>query len=167
MPLNKIVLNLIEYNLTTMKAQTHSSNVASLELDKQLCFALYSASLAMSKLYKPLLDPLSLTYPQYVVMLALWESDDVSVSALGDRVGLDSGTLTPLLKRLESAGFLRRERDAEDERRLRVRLTAPGRALRVKARAVPECLLKASGLQLAEVRGLTEQLQTLRQRISS
>ena len=89
-----------------------------LALDHQLCFALYSASLAMTKLYKPLLDELGLTYPQYLAMLALWEADGVSVSALGERLRLDSGTLTPLLKRLEAADLITRTRDASDERRL-------------------------------------------------
>src|SRR3990167_523573 len=84
-------------------------------LDNQLCFALYSASLAMTKLYKPLLDALDLTYPQYLVMLVLWERDGLSVSALGERLSLDSGPLTPLLKRMETAGWLTRQRSSEDE----------------------------------------------------
>src|SRR4051812_17354903 len=103
-----------------------------LALDKQLCFALYSASLAMTKVYKPLLAPLGLTYPQYLVMLALWEDDAQSVSALGDRLALDSGTLTPLLKRLEAQGRLSRDRDADDERRVIVRLTLGGRQLKLQ-----------------------------------
>ena len=89
-----------------------------LALDKQLCFALYSASHAMTRVYKPLLAPLGLTYPQYLVMLALWEDDARTVSALGDKLALDSGTLTPLLKRLEAQGQLSRERDSADERRV-------------------------------------------------
>ena len=99
-------------------------------LDNQLCFALYSASLAMTKLYKPLLDALGLTYPQYLVMLSLWERDGLTVSELGERLFLDSGTLTPLLKRLEAAGLLVRLRDVQDERRVRITLTGQGRALR-------------------------------------
>ena len=91
-------------------------------LDHQLCFALYSASLAMTKLYKPLLDPLGLTYPQYLVMLVLWEHDGLTVSQLGERLALDSGTLTPLLKRLEAAGLVQRLRDAADERRVLLQL---------------------------------------------
>ncbi|MBN8489409.1 MAG: MarR family transcriptional regulator, partial [Burkholderiales bacterium] len=94
-----------------------------LALDRQLCHAIYAASLTMTKLYKPLLAPLGLTYPQYLVMLALWEADDCSVGELGQRLGLDSGTLTPLLKRLEAAGRVQRLRDAADERRVRLRLT--------------------------------------------
>src|SRR5690349_9051070 len=98
-----------------------------LALDRQLCFALYSASLAMTRLYKPLLEPLGLTYPQYLVMLALWEDAGHSVGSLGDRLALDSGTLTPLLKRLESMGLVDRVRDPADERRVLVHLTAAGR----------------------------------------
>src|SRR5262245_46268151 len=94
-----------------------------LRLDHQLCFALYSSSLAMTRLYKPLLAPLGLTYPQYLVMLVLWEQDEVAVSRLGERLQLDSGTLTPLLKRLEQAELLQRRRDSEDERRVLVTLS--------------------------------------------
>ena len=99
-------------------------------LDNQLCFALYSASLAMTKLYKPLLDELGLTYPQYLAMLVLWERDGLTVSELGERLSLDSGTLTPLLKRLEAAGLIARIRAVEDERRVHITLTAAGRKLK-------------------------------------
>jgi DNA-binding MarR family transcriptional regulator len=133
-----------------------------LALDKQLCFALYSASLAMTKVYKPLLAPLGLTYPQYLVMLALWEHDGQSVSALGDRLALDSGTLTPLLKRLETQGRISRERDAEDERRVLVRLTAAGRDLKVEARRIPREIGRASGCELTEIMELTRQLTAMR-----
>jgi len=133
-----------------------------LALDKQLCFALYSASLAMTKVYKPLLAPLGLTYPQYLVMLALWEADGQSVSALGDRLALDSGTLTPLLKRLETQGRITRERDADDERRVIVRLTAAGRQLKVPARRIPQEIGRASGCELSEIMDLTRQLTAVR-----
>ena len=136
-----------------------------LRLDHQLCFALYATSLAMTRLYQPLLAELGLTYPQYLVLLALWERDDVTVSALGERLGLDSGTLTPLLKRLAAAGHVQRVRDAADERRVRIRLTAPGRALQARARAIHGCLLAATGCSLEEVTGLTRELQDLRQRL--
>ena len=106
---------------------------AILRLDNQVCFALYSASLAMTKLYKPLLDRIGLTYPQYLVMLVLWEQDGVTVSELGERLFLDSGTLTPLLKRLEAQGQIARLRDVQEERRVRITLTAEGRALRDQA----------------------------------
>ncbi len=115
-----------------------------LKLDNQLCFALYSASLAMTKLYKPMLEPLGLTYPQYLVMLVLWESDGVMVSEIGERLFLDSGTLTPLLKRLEAAELLIRVRDAQDERRVRIKLTAAGRALKKQAASIPVCILETT-----------------------
>ena len=137
-----------------------------LALDKQLCFALYSASLAMTKVYKPLLAPLGLTYPQYLVMLALWEEDAQSVSSLGDKLALDSGTLTPLLKRLESQGQLSRERDADDERRVIVRLTDAGRKLKIAARSVPPAIGRASGCELGEIVELTRQLTSMRDALS-
>ena len=133
-----------------------------LELDRQLCFALYAASLSMTKLYKPLLAPLGLTYPQYLVMLALWEEDDRTVSDLGARLSLDSGTLTPLLKRLEASGLIARLRDAADERRVRLRLTPAGRALRRRAEAIPQHIACATGCALDEISELTQRLQTLR-----
>ena len=138
-----------------------------LKLDHQLCFALYSSSLAMTKLYKPLLDPLGLTYPQYLVMLVLWEGDAVSVSELGQRLMLDSGTLTPLLKRLEASGWVARERDSADERRVRVHLTPSGRALKARAAKVPPQVLCATGCSLAEIAALTVQIKALRDEIQS
>ncbi len=133
-----------------------------LQLDKQLCFALYSTSLAMTKLYKPVLSKLGLTYPQYLVMLALWELDGVTVSALGERLALDSGTLTPLLKRLESAGLVIRIRDSADERRVLVSLTDAGRRLRQPALNVPQQMLCATQCTLEEIQALTQRLQSLR-----
>lgn len=137
-----------------------------LALDRQLCFALYASSLAMTKLYKPLLEPLGLTYPQYLVMLVLWEHDGLGVGEIGERLALDSGTLTPLLKRLEQAGLLSRLRDAADERRVRVALSAEGRALRRRAAAVPQAIAEASGCSLGELSELTAQLQGLRRRLA-
>jgi DNA-binding MarR family transcriptional regulator len=131
-------------------------------LDNQLCFSLYSASLAMTKLYKPLLDALELTYPQYLVMLVLWEADGPSVSALGERLSLDSGTLTPLLKRMEAAGWLARQRSREDERRVHVWLTPAGRQLQARAAHIPGCVLAQSGLQLHELIALNQQIKHLR-----
>ena len=133
-----------------------------LQLDRQLCFALYSASLAMTKIYKPLLEPLGLTYPQYLVLLALWERDGLAVNELGERLFLDSGTLTPLLKRMEAAGWLQRSRDAADERRVIVTLTPEGRALRRRAQAVPKALAEIAGSTADELISLTERLQQLR-----
>jgi len=131
-------------------------------LDHQLCFALYSSSLVMTKLYKPVLSALGLTYPQYLVLLVLWERDAISVSDLGARLFLDSGTLTPLLKRLETAGWLTRLRAADDERRVIVSLTTAGRALRRKAQHVPNEVACAAGCALDELADLTRRLQTLR-----
>lgn len=136
-----------------------------LQLDHQLCFALYSASLAMTRFYKPLLDELGLTYPQYIAMLALWEEDGQTVSALGERLHLDSGTLTPLLKRLESAALVERVRDTEDERCVHVRLTAAGRRLKARAARVPGCVLAAAGCSVSDALALTRQVQTLRDRL--
>ena len=136
-------------------------------LDNQLCFALYSASLAMTKLYKPMLDELGLTYPQYLVMLVLWEGDGLMVSELGQRLYLDSGTLTPLLKRLETAGLVSRLRAVEDERRVHVHLTAAGRRLKARAAKVPACVLAASQCSVPELLQLTEQVRTLRERLAA
>jgi DNA-binding MarR family transcriptional regulator len=136
-------------------------------LDNQLCFALYSASLAMTKLYKPLLDELGLTYPQYLVMLVLWEGDGLMVSELGQRLYLDSGTLTPLLKRLEAAGLVSRMRAAEDERRVHIHLTAAGRKLKTRAARVPGCVLAASQCSIPELLQLTEQIRMLRERLAA
>ena len=136
-------------------------------LDNQLCFAVYSASLAMTRLYKPMLDKLKLTYPQYLVMLALWEQDGATVSELGERLSLDSGTLTPLLKRLETSGYLTRLRDAADERRVRITLSGAGRRLKARAADVPACLLAATQCDVPELVALTQQIQTLRDRIKA
>jgi len=138
-----------------------------LRLDNQLCFAVYSASLAMTKLYKPLLDKLKLTYPQYLVMLVLWERDGLMVSELGERLSLDSGTLTPLLKRLEANGLVARIRDVADERRVHVSLTAAGRKLKARAASVPACLMAASQCSIEELVALTQQIQQLRDRVKA
>src|SRR5688572_27432643 len=119
-------------------------------LDDFVCFAVYSLGHAFNRLYQPLLKRLDLTYPQYVTMVALWQQDDVTVTQLGLRLHLDSGTLTPLLKRLEAAGLVIRARDKEDERHVRIRLTRAGTALKEKARAIPEDVLCATGRSGAE-----------------
>ncbi|MFN3416806.1 MAG: MarR family winged helix-turn-helix transcriptional regulator [Caldimonas sp.] len=137
-----------------------------LRLDNQLCFALYAASLAMTKLYKPLLDRLGLTYPQYLVMLVLWEHGGQTVSELGERLFLDSGTLTPLLKRLQSAGWVVRRRDTTDERRVIVHLTPAGEALREAAVQVPLEVACATHCSLEEIAELRQRLHGLRQRLS-
>ena len=136
-------------------------------LDRQLCFALYSSSLLMTKLYKPVLGALGLTYPQYLVLLALWQADAMGVGELGEQLYLDSGTLTPLLKRMETAGWLSRERATHDERRVIVKLTPAGRALRRKAAHVPVDVACATGCKLTEINELTTQLQMLRGNVAS
>ena len=140
---------------------------AMLQLDNQLCFALYSTSLAMTKIYKPLLDELGLTYPQYLAMLVLWEKDGLMVSELGQRLYLDSGTLTPLLKRLETSGFITRIRAVEDERRVHIALTSSGRKLKAKAAKIPACILSASQCSISEISDLTRQVQSLRQHLAA
>ena len=137
-----------------------------MQLDNQLCFALYSTSLAMTKVYKPLLDELGLTYPQYLAMLVLWERDGLMVSELGERLYLDSGTLTPLLKRLEASGYISRVRDEKDERRVNITLTSSGRKLKTRAAKIPGCILSASQCALPELAALTNQVQGLRQRLA-
>ncbi|AML56168.1 MarR family winged helix-turn-helix transcriptional regulator [Serratia rubidaea] len=133
-----------------------------LQLDQQMCFALYSANLALHKVYRKLLSQLELTYPQYLVMLVLWERDEITVSDIGERLFLDSATLTPLLKRLEAAGLLVRYRAAADERQVIIALTEAGRALRAKAQSVPEAVMCASDCSLEEVQSLKLQLEKLR-----
>ena len=132
-----------------------------LKLDAQLCFSLYAASRAMTAAYGPLLAPLGLTYPQYLVMLVLWEADDVSVKFVGERLELDSGTLTPLLKKLEGQGLVLRTRDAGDARVVRLTLTASGRALKKKAQGVPVQLLCQTGLDLPGLARLRKAVTTL------
>jgi DNA-binding MarR family transcriptional regulator len=135
-------------------------------LDNQLCFAMYSASLAMTKSYKKLLKALDLTYPQYLVMLVLWEQDGVIVSELGKRLYLDSGTLTPLLKRMETMGLLHRQRDTVDERRVAVKLSEAGRLLKRKAQSVPEkigCLLP----EMPQVVAMRNELNALRDKLQA
>ena len=139
---------------------------AALRLDNQLCFALYSTSLAMTKVYKPLLDRLGLTYPQYLVMLLLWEQDEVKVSALGERLYLDSGTLTPLLKRMQVSGLVVRNRSQEDERRVLISLTDAGRQLKVKAAQVPGCVVSATHVPVSELMAMTQQVQPLRRHLA-
>jgi MarR family transcriptional regulator, organic hydroperoxide resistance regulator len=146
---------------------TNTMTDQALRLDNQLCFALYSASLAMTKLYKPLLEELGITYPQYLVLLVLWENDGLTVSELGERLYLDSGTLTPLLKRMESADLLTRLRDTQDERRVLIRLSAAGRKLKTRARRIPGCLAQALQCDLTEAVALTRQVQALRDRIAA
>lgn len=138
---------------------------APLPVDRQLCFAVYSTAHALNRTYKPLLEPLGITYPQYLVMLVLWKGDGLTVKAIGAHLHLDSGTLTPLLKRLEVAGLVRRERDAADERQVRIRLTDAGRAMGQKAGAIGEAIFEATGLSPKELDDLHSSLARLRDRL--
>lgn len=131
-------------------------------LQKHLCFAIYSASHAFTRAYRTLLAPLGLTYPQYLVLLVLWERDGLRVKEIGARLYLDSGTLTPLLKRLEASGFVRRVRDTSDERQVSIMLTPAGLALEGKASSVPRELQCMIGLPGSEIATLTDQVARLR-----
>ncbi|MCP1483610.1 DNA-binding MarR family transcriptional regulator [Pseudomonas chlororaphis] len=131
-------------------------------LNNQLCFALHSTSLLMTKVYKPLLQELGLTYPQYLAMMVLWEQDGLTVGEISSRLLTDPGSLTPLLKRLEAEGLLSRTRSREDERVVIIELTEQGRALYDRARGVPQCILGASGLTLEQLRKLQADLLNLR-----
>jgi MarR family transcriptional regulator, organic hydroperoxide resistance regulator len=143
-----MVDNLIARNIKLrMTAETDDV----LRLDRQICFRLYAASNLLTRLYRPVLRELGLTYPQYLVMLTLWEGAPQSVGDIGERLYLDSGTLTPLLKRLEAAGLVSRERDATDERRVLVTLTKAGRALKLQAKKVPATLARGLNLQPSQV----------------
>ncbi|MGJ0193876.1 MarR family winged helix-turn-helix transcriptional regulator [Pantoea sp. RRHST58] len=143
-----------------------SQGSAPVTVDQFLCFALYSASLAMTKLYQSRLKPLGLTYPQYLVLLALWETDNVTVSELGARVHLDSGTLSQLLKRLEQAGLINRRRDSgHDERRVLITLTPAGTALKTEAAGVPADMISVMDTPLEELSDLTSRVAALRQKL--
>jgi len=134
-------------------------------LSNQLCFAVYSTAHAFNRVYKPLLDRLGLTYPQYLVMLVLWERDDLPVKDIGERLFLDSGTLTPLLKRLEAAGLIKRTRSTHDERQVLIALTSQGQALRDKAKMLPEAILAASACSIGELSALKNDMIALRDRL--
>lgn len=144
---------------------TDATDTDLLALDNQFCFALYSTSLAMTKTYKGLLDKLGLTYPQYLVMLVLWKKDQLLVKDIGEQLLLDSGTLTPLLKRLEALGMLTRTRGEQDERQVRIALTREGRNLKRKATAIPSQILCASGKSQDALLALRAQLMQVRQKL--
>jgi MarR family transcriptional regulator, organic hydroperoxide resistance regulator len=135
--------------------------MAALSLDRHLCFALYSASRAMTAAYRPILTELNLTYPQYLVLLVLWEEGRATVGGLGERLQLDSGTLSPLLKRLEANGFVRRERSSTDERLVDVTLTAAGRRLERRAQCMPERLFSSTGMTEKDAANLRDAVRQL------
>ncbi|MFJ3481791.1 MarR family winged helix-turn-helix transcriptional regulator [Pseudomonas sp. NPDC090202] len=139
-----------------------AGSCAELLLDNQLCFALYSTSLMMTKVYKPLLQELNLTYPQYLAMLVLWEADGITVGEISSRLLTDPGSLTPLLKRLEAEGLISRVRSKDDERVVLLYLTEQGKALHRKAQSIPQCILAASGISVEQLRALQSDLIGLR-----
>jgi DNA-binding MarR family transcriptional regulator len=161
----------IEHGFVMTGAKTEKNQIAagsqagSAGLDAMLCFAIYGAAHAFTRAYKPLLDPLGLTYPQYLVMMALWSEDDQKVKSLGDRLGLDSGTLSPLLKRLEQSGLVARRRDPDDERQVKITLTPMGLELKEKSAGVMGAIGKATGCSLEEVSVLREALVGLKDRL--
>jgi MarR family transcriptional regulator, organic hydroperoxide resistance regulator len=136
-------------------------------LDSQLCFSLYGASMAINRVYKPMLDALGITYPQYLVLSALWEGDGQTITAIASRLALEPSTITPLVKRLEQAGLLVRQRNTADERQVQVHLTAKGKGLRQKTRCLTDTLLERSGLTVDELTALNRKIQTLRDALTT
>lgn len=152
------------FTVTVLK--TTLSAADTLQLENQLCFAVYSTNLAINKRYRQWLTPLKLTYPQYLVMLVLWQRDDVTLSQIGEQLFLDSATLTPLLKRLESAGWVLRHRSRDDERQVVITLTPEGRELKEKAKNIPESLRQTLTYGVDDVVALKAQLEQLRQKLN-
>ena len=136
-----------------------------LTLPDMICFALYSANHAMQRVYQPLLAPLGLTYPQFLVLMALWQEDGRRVTDLGRALGLESNTLTPLLKRMEAQGLVTRARDKEDERQVRVTLTEAGAGLKAEAGPIARCIFEACGLEVERLTALRDQVTALRDRL--
>jgi DNA-binding MarR family transcriptional regulator len=145
--------------------ETMNHKKGPLPVSEQLCFSIYSLNLAMNKLYRKVLKDIDLTYPQYLVMLALWESDNLSVNEIGEKLDLDSATLTPLLKRMEGSGLLSRARSADDERVVIVSLTTAGKKLRAKAEQVQTTVGKATACTMPEIQRMTRQLRDLKNQI--
>ena len=137
-----------------------------LTLDEQLCFSLYGASMAINRAYKPLLDALEITYPQYLVLSTLWEGDGLSVGAIAERLGLDSSNVTPLVKRMEGAGLVSRVRNPADERQVVVSLTDPGRDLQARSACLGQTLFDAAGLSVARLIQLNKDVQTFRDSVA-
>lgn len=133
-----------------------------LKLDTFLCFALYTANHAMNRVYKPLLEEMQITYPQFLVLVTLWEEDEQTVGSIGEKLLLESSTLTPLLKRLETAGYITRARSSRDERQVIIRLSDQGRAMREKAQKIPGNIVAATGCSSDEVQRLRQEISDLR-----
>jgi DNA-binding MarR family transcriptional regulator len=139
-----------------------STSSDTLSLNDHLCFAMYSANIAINRLYLPMLDELGITYPQYLVLCALWELDGRSVGQIAERLSLESSTITPLVKRLEAAGFLKRQRNPDDERQVNVSLTEKGKSLRHKSKCLTDTLLDRSGLAIADMVRMNKEIGALR-----
>ena len=139
------------------------TDAPTLPLDGQLCFSIYSASLAIQRVYKPMLDGLGVTYTQYLVLSTLWEKDGLTIGAIGERLALEPSTITPAVKRLEAAGFLARQRSTADERVVEVHLTEKGTSLHPKTGCLTEALLRHSGFDIPQMIDLNKRVQTLRQ----
>lgn len=139
------------------------SSPPTLPLDSQLCFSIYSTSLAIQRVYKPMLDELGVTYTQYLVLSALWEKDGRTIGAIGERLGLEPSTITPAVKRLEAAGFVARRRSVADERQVEVHLTDDGAQLQARTACLGEALLRHSGFDVAQLVALNRQVQALRE----
>lgn len=137
-----------------------------LQLDDHLCYAIYSAGIAINRAYKPLLDALDLTYPQYLVLLTLWETDGQTIGAIADRLALEPSTITPLMKRLERSGFVTRERNPADERQVIVRLTGSGRTMQKRSTCLAESLLVKSKLSVPEIKKLNASVSALRNAVA-
>ena len=137
-----------------------------LPLDDQLCFSLYATSIAINRIYKPMLDRLGITYPQYLLLHTLWEEDGRTVGAIAERLALEPSTVTPLAKRLETAGIVTRERDPRDERQVRIRLTDRGRALSEDSRCLAQAVAERSGMSVEELGRLTVEVQALRRALT-
>jgi DNA-binding MarR family transcriptional regulator len=161
----KIVHETVKSGSAMAKGRLSDNETTEIQLDAQLCFAIYGAAHAFTRTYKPLLEPLGLTYPQYLVMIALWEEDGQPVKAIGERLGLDSGTLSPLLKRLEQSGLVARQRDRNDERQVKITLTAKGGELKQQAAGVTTAIGKALGCSREEVAALRDELIALKKKL--
>lgn len=146
-----------------MTDQSKDAKTACIQVEAMLCFDLYSTHHAVGQIYKPLLAPLGITYPQYLVLTILWASDNITIGAIGERLYLESSTLTPLIKRLEAQGLVKRKRDREDERKVRVKLTKAGDAMREDVGHIPTCMMEAFGLPLSDLMGVHEKLGKIRE----
>jgi MarR family transcriptional regulator, organic hydroperoxide resistance regulator len=153
--------------VTMQKSRHQPSTAAPLDLQEFLCFSIYSASHAFNRVYQPLLRDLGLTYPQFIAMILLWEQDGQTVGELGQKLFLQSNTLTPMLKRLETLGYIKRTRNSADERQVRINLTEAGRNLRLRASDIVRSVRKATGLEDKQLKDLKEGIDTLRASLES